>query len=163
MVDGDVMSKFDDEYRAGVVVMLQSEGYPDDEFALGRVHQYLKQKAPYPTKTTISNWFHGVKNPPPSKKVDDKKGDMVEALQGLTWKLIEHAGKDETVTEMTGQQAITSIGILIDKVRLLTGLPTEIISILPDFVTAIERAGDSPENVMRRLIERSNQRVNDIR
>lgn len=120
------MGKFDDNYRAGVVVMLQTEGYPHDEFALGRVHNYLKQKAPYPTKTTISNWFHGTKNAPPSKIVDDKKADMVQALQSLTWKLVEHANADSTVSEMSGQQAITSIGILIDKTRLLLEKPTEI-------------------------------------
>jgi hypothetical protein len=154
------MSKFDDEYRAGVVVMLQSEGYPDNPNALGKVHEYLKQRSPYPAKTTISNWFHGVKNAPPSKKVDDKKKDMVEALQGLTWKLIDHAGQDDTVTEMTGQQTVTSIGILIDKIRLLTGLPTEIIGIMPEFVTAIQKTGEKPEDVMRRFIERSNQRNN---
>lgn len=120
------MGKFDDEYRAGVVVMLQAEGYPDNPNALGKVHNYLKQKSPYPTKTTISNWFHGVKNAPPSKKVDDKKDDMVAALKALTWKLIEHANKDDTISDMSGQQAITSAGILIDKTRLLLEKPTEI-------------------------------------
>lgn len=120
------MAKFDDEYRASVVVMLQSEGYPQDEFALGRVHNYLKQKSPYPTKTSLKNWFDGKHNPPPSKVLDDKKGDMVEALKALTWQLIEHATKEDTVAEMTGQSAITSIGILIDKTRLLLDKPTEI-------------------------------------
>lgn len=120
------MGKFNDEYRASVVVMLQSEGYPNDEYAIGRVHNYLKQKSPYPTKTTIKNWFLGDSNPPPSKNLDDKKEDMVEALKALTWKLIEHAAKDETITEMSGQQAVTSAGILIDKTRLLLEKPTEI-------------------------------------
>lgn len=120
------MAKFDDEYRASVVVMLQAEGYPQDQFAIGRVHEYLKQKKPYPTKSTLKNWFLGDSNPPPSKILDDKKGDMVEALKALTWKLIEHANKDETISEMSGQQAVTSAGILIDKTRLLLEKPTEI-------------------------------------
>lgn len=157
------MSKFDDEYRAGVVVMLQTEGYPDNPHALGKVHNYLKQKAPYPSKPTLMNWFNGVKNPPPLNKVNDKKRDMVEALQELTWKLIDHAGNDETVSEMTGQSAITSIGILIDKIRLLTGLPTEIISIIPEFVSAIEKVGESPEAVMRRFIERASNKSDTLR
>ncbi len=120
------MSKFDDNYRASVVVMLQTEGYPNDQYAIGRVHDYLKQKSPYPTKSTLKNWFLGDSNPPPSKILDDKKGDMVEALKSLTWKLLDHATKEETISEMSGQQAITSAGILIDKTRLLLEKPTEI-------------------------------------
>lgn len=118
--------KFDDNYRASVVVMLQSEGYPNDEFALGRVHKYLAQKAPYPTKTTISNWFRGIQNEPPSNLVDSKKQDMTEAFKDLAWKLIAHASKADTISEMSGQQAITSIGILVDKIQLLEGKATAI-------------------------------------
>lgn len=120
------MNKFDDNYRAGAVVMLQAEGYPNDPFAIGRVYEYLKQKAPYPHKTTLKNWFYGIQNEPPSNLVDDKKGDMVEAFKELAWKLINHAGSADTIAEMSGQQAITSIGILVDKIQLLEGKATAI-------------------------------------
>src|SRR5688572_21367643 len=105
------MSKFDDNYRASTVVMLQSEGYPNDPYAIGRVHNYLKQKAPYPAKATLINWFTGVSNPPPLINLNDKKDDMLAALESLTWKLIGHATLDGTVSEMSGQSTITSIGI----------------------------------------------------
>lgn len=120
------MSKFSDEYRAGAVVMLQAEGYPSNPFAIGKVYEYLKQKNPHPTKSTLKNWFMGDSNPPPSNILDDKKEDMVEALKALTWKLLEHAAKAETIEDMSGQQAITGAGILIDKTRLLLDKPTEI-------------------------------------
>lgn len=118
--------KFDDNYRAATVVMLQAEGYPDNPLALGKVHNYLAKKAPYPTKTTLSNWFRGLHNAPPSNVLDIKKDNMTEALYGLLGKLVSHANKDETIGDMSGQAAVTSIGILIDKLQLLEGNPTEI-------------------------------------
>lgn len=155
------MGKYSDDYRASAVTMLKSEGYPDDVYALGRVHEYLKSKKPYPAKTTLKNWFDGVSNPPPSKNLDNKKRDMTHELRELVWKLIDHAGDKDTVSEMSGQQAITSIGILIDKIRLLMGLPTQIVGIIPDVMSALERAGEDPEQVFNRLIETANKRADE--
>ena len=149
------MSKFDDNYRAGAVVMLQTEGYPQDEFAIGRVHTYLKQRSPYPSKATLINWFTGASNPPPLKNLNDKKRDMVDALQALTWKLVDHATLDGTISEMSGQSTITSIGILIDKTRLLLDKPTEISKSESTNTTVnlnAENAHDAG-NILRQLIE----------
>lgn len=153
--------KFDDEYRASVVVMLQAEGYPTNPLALGKVHNYLKQKAPYPTKQTIKNWFDGTFNPPPSKKLDDKKGDMLGSMNEWAWVLMEHGKNPETVSEMTGQQAATSFGIILDKIRLLQGLPTQIVAVLPEFVSTMQQVGEDPEHILRRMIERAKQRIDN--
>jgi hypothetical protein len=155
------MGKFSDSYRASAVVMLQSEGYPDDPFAVGRVHEYLKQSSPCPTKTSLKNWFVGASNPPPSKILDDKKRDMADEFKELIWLLVDHAKTPDTISDMSGQQAITSVGILVDKMRLLMGLPTQIVGIIPDVVTALERAGENPELVFKRLIETANKRADE--
>jgi hypothetical protein len=120
------MGKFSDDYRASVILMLETEGYPENPYALGSVHNYLKQKAPYPDKSTLSKWFKGTITPPPQKIINEKKGDMVDAFKDLAWKLIAHAGSEDTIAEMSGQQAITSIGILVDKIQLLEGKATAI-------------------------------------
>jgi hypothetical protein len=155
------MSKFDDEYRASVVVMLQAEGYPENPLALGKVHNYLKQRTPYPSKPTLINWFHGYKNPPPLNKVNDKKGNMLDSMNEWAWVLMEHGKNPETVGEMTGQQAATSFGIILDKIRLLQGLPTQIVAVLPEFVSTMQQVGEDPENILRRMIERAKQRIDN--
>lgn len=155
------MGKFSDSYRAAAVVMLQSEGYPQDPFAIGRVHEYLRQSSPYPTKTSLKNWFSGSHNAPPSKILDDKKRDMADEFKELVWLLVDHVKTPETIAEMSGQQAVTSIGILVDKMRLLMGLPTQIVGIIPDVIAALERAGENPEQVFRRLIETANKRADE--
>lgn len=153
------MSKFDDEYRAGVVVMLEAEGYPDNPYAIGKVYDYLRQKSPYPSKTSLKNWFDGTKAAPPSKKVDEKKSDMLGSLNEWAWALMEHGKNPETVSEMTGQQAATSFGIILDKIRLLQGLPTQIVAVLPEFVSAMQQVGEDPETILRRMIERAKQKA----
>lgn len=135
------MAKYSDEYRTSAIVMLEAQGYPDDSYALGRVHSYLKSRKPFPTKATLLNWYQGEKTPSDSKVLNDKKRDMTLELKGLVWKLIDHAGDNDTISDMSGQQTITSIGILIDKIRLLTGLPTQIVQIMPSLMTSFENAG----------------------
>lgn len=155
------MSKFDDSYRAGAVVMLQSEGYPENAYAIGKVYDYLRQKSPYPSKTSLKNWFDGTKAAPPSKIVDEKKRDMLVSLNEWAWTIMEHGKNPDTVAEMSGQQAATSFGILIDKIRLLQGLPTEIVSIMPAFVSTMQQVGEDPETILRRMIERAKQRIDN--
>jgi hypothetical protein len=86
---------------------------------------------------------------------------MQDDLRKLFFKLIDHALDEDVIDEMTGQQAVTSMGIVFDKIRLLMGLPTQIVAMMPQVVDAIERTGQKPEHVFQRLIDRANERANE--
>lgn len=86
------------------------------------------------------------KGPPSSDPVLVQKVNQVldQKLEQAAHRFIDHATRPETVAEMSGQQAMTSAGIAIDKMRLLRGLPTEIVAVVPDLIEVIRRKGYDP-------------------
>lgn len=52
--------------------MLTAEDYPNDPFALGRVHKTLASAGKSPTKQTIKNWFHSY-NPENENELTQKQ------------------------------------------------------------------------------------------
>ena len=116
--------QYNDEFRASAKVMLEVAGYPETIGALAKVASHLKVP-----ERTLSRWFRGENNPPPDKLVRVKKGNLADALEDIAWRLVRHVKDPEVISEMTGQQAATSIGILIDKIRLLREEPTERIAV----------------------------------
>jgi DNA-binding transcriptional MerR regulator len=155
ITDNEVaMAKYDDKFKASAVITLQGAGYPDNPYKLKEVAKQLR--VPH---RTLRRWFNNETGAPSARIVTQEKRDMSEDLRKLFFKLIDHALDEDTIDEMTGQQAITSMGIVFDKMRLLMGLPTQIVGIMPEVVSALERAGENPEEVFKRLIERANHRA----
>lgn len=149
------MAKYSDDYRAQVITMLDAAGYSENKTkAVIEVFHYLNGRVP---KRTLYRWGNRENRPAPAKLVTEKKGDLADALESLIWQLVEHATDQDTIDAMSGREASTSIGIYVDKVRLLRGLPTEIVAIMPDFVEALQTAGKDPKEFMSRVIDRINQ------
>lgn len=148
--------RYTDKFRADAIALLEGAGYPDREGALADTARHIGVPA-----QTLHRWARGKNNPPPPELVIEKKGDLADELESIVWLMTGHLKNEDTIGDMTGQQTATSIGILIDKIRLLRGLPTEVIAIIPEVVQAIERAGDNPQDVFRRLIERANARADN--
>lgn len=147
--------RYTDEERANAVVMLQSQGYPDNTKALADVAKYLKIP-----RSTLKGWADGKHNPPPDEISTSKKKDLAELFEGAAHLFVGHATRPEVVELMSGQQAMTSAAIAVDKMRLLRGLPTEIVQIIPEVVAAIESMGQSPADVFNRIIERAKEQAN---
>lgn len=109
--------RYDDKFRASAVVMLEAAGYPEKEGVLMIVSRHLGMP-----HNTLRNWYHSVHNPPPSELRRDKKRELTEELRDIAYKLIGAIpGKIE---DATLQQVSTSLGIVIDKMQLLSGQPT---------------------------------------
>lgn len=111
-------TRYTDEFRASAVLMLEAAGYPTQEGALSRVARQLQVPA-----MTLSRWFKGTNNPPPNNLVNEKRIDLVQALRNEA---------NAAVTEMAQARENASyrdlgtvLGILIDKLQLLDGKPTE--------------------------------------
>jgi hypothetical protein len=109
--------KYTDDERASLVVMLQSEGYPDKLGALKKVSDYSGVN-----ERVLRRWWTGTQNPPPDTSVRHKKIDLATAITDeLTAIFAEMKTKrDEADYRTLG----TVAGILFDKKQLLEGKPT---------------------------------------
>ena len=106
--------------------MLEAAGYPEREGALSQVAGHLSVP-----ESTLRGWFSGAHNPPPAKVRAKKKLDLVQAIRdelaGIFTAMPGRRG------EATYRELATAVGILTDKLQLLTGQPTwrgEIIDLL---------------------------------
>lgn len=144
--------RYDDEFRAGAITMLLAAGYPGTDGALTKVSKELM----VPDRT-LQRWFNGDSNPPPDKVVARKKKDMADALEDVAWKLLDSMGDKDAIEDAPLQQRATAYGIAVDKMRLLRGLPTEIVALIPGVVQAIQDMGQSPAAFFNRIIQRAKE------
>lgn len=111
-------TRYDDAFRASAVLMLEAAGYPDREGALSQVSGRLGVPL-----STLRGWFNGSHNPPPAQLRNEKKLDLVQAIKdelGEIFPALGGARQDANYREL-----VTAVGILTDKLQLLTGQPTE--------------------------------------
>ncbi len=123
---------YDDQFRSSAVLMLRSQGYPETDGALALVAKHLKVPM-----STLSRWFKGTSNPPPSKLVTKKGEDLrtlfmdeIYAIMGVL---------PDKRDEASYQQLTTSMAIFFDKVRLIDGLPTEILQVTSQLLEAFKQ------------------------
>ncbi len=147
--------RYDDQFRASAVVMLEAQGYPAMKGALAIVADHLKVPA-----MTLSRWFRGTQNPPPNQMVNDKKEDLADVFEGIAYKYLKHASRDEVVESVSGSSAVITAATAVDKMRLLRGLPTEIVQLVPDLVEALRKAGLDPVDTFNRMIQKAHERAN---
>ena len=107
-------TQYTDEFRSSVILMLEAAGYPDQKGSLSRVAK--ETKVPY---QTLSRWFRAIQNPPPPEMVQKKRIDLVESLTDMLG--LHIVAGTETIQHAHHGQVMTGIGILIDKLQLLTG------------------------------------------
>lgn len=114
--------RYDDQFRASAVVMLEAAGYPQNAFKL----QEVADRLTVPSRT-LRRWYNGEHNPPPDNVVKEVKKELSDRLEELTHKLIDVAFDiaDDAKDDATIQQVTTSIGIAVDKLQLLKGKATE--------------------------------------
>lgn len=111
--------RYDDKFRAGAVIMLESQGYPEVKGALQAVSDHLD--VPH---STLHNWYHAKHNPPPSDVRQEIKLDLVQALRN---EIAAALGTiDQKRDEATYRELATAIAIFIDKLQLLEAKPTAI-------------------------------------
>lgn len=109
---------YDDKFRANAVLMLEAAGYPNRPGALTAVAKNLH--IPHPT---LSRWARNKNNAPPDDVVHEKKIDFISALRSEIAAAIQQMGVARPDADY---RALTvGVGILIDKLQLLEGGPTE--------------------------------------
>lgn len=149
--------QYTDKFRAGIVAMLQSEGYPQTKGALARVSAYCQVPS-----MTISRWFNARQNPPPNELVSEKKEELSDMFEQAARKYLKHSLTSEVIEDTRGKDAIVAAATATDKMQLLRGMPTEIIGVLPDLVAAMENAGLKPSDVFNNMLSRLNAQASKV-
>ena len=68
------------------------------------------------------------------ERLDTLFGDVAK-------KYLKHALKPEVVGATRGKEAVTAAAVALDKLRLIQGLPTEIIGVIPTILSACQSRG----------------------
>lgn len=144
------MAQYSDDFKANVVAAVTAAGWPDNPYKLAEVAREYH----VPVRTA-RRWCEGGVGAPPPPKVAESKKDMAGALEIIAWRIITHLDNPDIISKLPAKDAATVLGILIDKMRLLRGLPTEIVALMPDVVTALDRLGQNPVEVFERIIQRA--------
>lgn len=120
----DKRPRYDDEYRASAILMLEAAGWPNTPGAMSRVARHLGLN-----RQTLARWAHGQQNPPPPQLVSGLKRDITELLDDIIHGAASEVKRRIDASELddtTLPQLMTAMGIAVDKRQLLTGKPTAI-------------------------------------
>jgi len=109
--------RYDDKFRASALLMLEAAGYPD-KGAIVRTAKHLGMP-----EATLRMWAHGRHNPVPVDVYDEKKFDMQGMLRKEIYEGLRAMGGRRE--EATYRDLATAVAIMIDKLQLLSGAPTE--------------------------------------
>lgn len=114
--------QYDDKFRASIVAMLESAGYPEKKGALTDVARY----ADVPMMT-ISRWFKAKNNPPPNELVIEKRRDLKEMIENELYAILGTMPDAREYAEY--RELATAFGIMVDKLQLLNNKPTERVAV----------------------------------
>lgn len=152
------MAKYSDKFKADSVVMLTTAGYPDNPYKLEEVARYLK----VPSRS-LRRWYYKQNGAPPDELVREEKAELADMFESVARKMLLHAGDEDVIDQMYGKDAVIAAATATDKMRLLRGLPTEIIEVVPKLVTALQDAGLDPVETFNKMLQRANERANNSR
>lgn len=111
--------RYDDKFRASAVVMLEAAGYPGKLGALATTAKHIGVP-----ERTLSRWFNGEQNEPPDKLVSEKREELSDLLRN---EIDGALGAMKGARDGASYRDLGTVaGILIDKLQLITGKPTEI-------------------------------------
>ena len=142
--------RYSDDFRAAAVALLEAHGYPNTKGAITAVSNRLQV-----SDTVLADWFYGRQGSPPEFLLADKKDDLAMQFHRAAELMLAQATRSDKIDAMSAQQAITGAAIAVDKYRLLSGLPTEIVSVLPDADAAAKVLGVNLAMLLMQLVERA--------
>lgn len=110
--------RYDDKFRANAVVLLEAAGYPNKPGALASTARRLGVP-----DMTLSRWAKRQNNPAPNELVSEKRVELADLLRAEIRNAL--GAMDEARPDASYRDLATSIGIMTDKLQLLTGEPTD--------------------------------------
>lgn len=154
------------EEKATAIAIVQRFGGMTQE-ALESINDALGRKV---STYTVHSWLSKTKTETKKPKNQNQKketaptAEMIheadlaldDVFEGVARKYLTHASKDSVVLDTKGKDAVIAAATAVDKMRLLRGLPTEIVQVLPILVSALENAGLSAAEVFNAMLTRLN-------
>lgn len=116
-------TQYSDEDKASAVLMLKAAGYPDRPGAMAQTLKELRGTVP---ESTLRSWAKEQHGAPPAKVRDKKRGEIAQTLTEVAFKLLEHLGSIADTGDV--RETATAFGIVMDKLQLLDGEPTQSIT-----------------------------------
>ena len=98
--------------------MLEAAGYPKRPGAMSQVVRELGVP-----ESTLRSWAKEEHGAPPAKVRDRKRGELAQTLNEVAFKLLEHLGNIADTGDV--KETATAFGIVVDKLQLLNGEPTQ--------------------------------------
>jgi transposase-like protein len=110
--------RYSDDFRASTVLMLRAAGYPERRGALMEVANSVGV-----SHSLIRRWFTKEVNPPPSKIAQIKMSDIVEMLKNEVVAALQELPNARGDADYLDIGKV--MGIMVDKLQLLSGEATE--------------------------------------
>lgn len=109
---------YSDEIKASAIAFMDAAGYPDTPGASERVSERFGIP-----RRTLERWYKGERRRPPDHLVHGKKAELADLFRAeiaAAFKEMNEARPGASYRDLA-----TAVGILTDKLQLLTGEPTE--------------------------------------
>jgi len=124
------------------------------------------------SKSTLHAWAKANEPNEPNAEPNAKKNTLAVApearreaadtlddlFEQVARRYLKHAGSPAVVMETRGRDAVIAAATAVDKMRLLRGLPTEIVALTVEVVQALDRAGLSAADVFNGILMEVRQR-----
>lgn len=145
---------YTEKFKGDCIAFLIGAGYPENPYKLEETAKYLG----VPSRT-LRRWFQGENGAPAVEVVIQQKTDLAELYEQVSQRYLKHALEDEVVDELSGKDAVIAAATATDKMRLLRGLPTEIIEVVPQLVAALKEAGLDPVATFNQMLQKAHERT----
>lgn len=151
------MAKYSDEFRASAIAMLLGAGFAENKSkAVETVERYYKSKI---SARTLFRWGNGENSPAPAKLVTEKKEELADVFERVAYKYLRHAENEDVIDAVAGNAAVVTAATAVDKMRLLRGLPTEIVEVIPQLMDALKAANMDPTETFNRMLQKAHERA----
>ncbi len=102
-------------------------------------------------RTTLIEWNDGRVIPEVSELRHIKKEELADIYEDVTRLYLDRARDKSAIENTSGNAAILAAATATDKMRLLRGLPTEIVQVTAKIMQAAEEAGYNPSDLLNDL------------
>jgi hypothetical protein len=152
---------YSDKQRAQACKLVEANNGSIDEQTLNDIRMLLN--APNLPRSTVFRWMQDCNSATEKRLQDNYDTDPLPVLlDGVARSYIRHSETKNAMDRTNGPQAMTAVGIAIDKMRLMQGLPTEIIQVMPALIEEIGKAGYSASDVFGAMLQKF-KTVNEAR
>lgn len=143
--------QYSDNDKATALAVLDANG--------GNVSKTARETKIPPS--TITEWRDGRIHEDVTEIREVKRSELSDLFEAIAYKYLTRASDDTAIKSTTGKDAIIAAATATDKMRLLRGLPTEIVALMPEVIAAINKLGKDPVTIFHDIIRRANQSDTD--